>query len=265
MSVSNNSQNSVAERPFFRLLSGQIGAGGLVVAIETAAWMWVGLGLDIWILVACQAFLAAILSRFIGLGWGWSVVQFALPWATWGALYLKIPSWVYLVCFILTYAIYKNARTERVPLYLSNPTTWRALEGLIEKSPNPERGNFIDLGSGVGGTLCYLGKAKSGWIFKGVESAPLSFVISWVRSLISVNRNVSISLSDIWTVDLAGFDMVYAFLSPAPMEKLLEKVKNEMRAGGVFISNSFWPDDEGFDECLELDDARKTKLYIKIM
>ena len=263
--MAEKSQNTVITRPFFRLMLAQIGAGMLVVATEMAVSMGLGLGLEVWILVSCQAFFASILSLFFALGWGWVVVQLALPWVTWGALYLEIPSWVYFACFALTYAFYRNATSERVPLYLSNRTTWLALGELIERSPNPERGTFIDLGSGVGGTLDYLGKLKPGWQFNGVESAPLSFVISWIRAKFSKNHNVFVNFADIWTVDLGGVDMVYAFLSPAPMDRLLKKVKSEMRHGGVFISNSFWPDGEDFDECLELSDSRKTKLYIKKM
>ena len=34
-------------------------------------------------------------------------------------------------------------------------------------------------------------------------------------------------------------DVVYAFLSPAPMPRLWEKVQREMRPGTLFISNRF--------------------------
>lgn len=265
MFVADNTQNTAITRPFFRLLLGQIIAGGLVVGMETTVSVWMGLGLEIWILVACQAFFASILTIFIGLGRGWAIAQFIMPWATWGALYLEMPSWVYLVCFAFTYAIYRNAGSERVPLYLSNRTTWKALGELIEKYPNHGNATFVDLGSGLGGALVYLAHLFPEWRFGGAESAPLSFLVSWIRSKFSKNHNVSVDFKNIWDVDLGGVDVAYAFLSPAPMERLLAKVKSEMRQGGVFISNSFWPDDEDFDECLELSDSRKTRLYIKKM
>lgn len=261
MSISKNLPNNVAKRPFFRLLGAQIGAAVVVGGLETSVNLWSGLGLELWILVACQALFSSIFSLFIGMGRGWALAQFILPWAIWGALSLAIPSWIYLACFALTYAFFRNASGERVPLYLSNRTTWQGIEQLLEN----EQGSFIDLGSGIGGTISYLGKAKPKWRFVGVENAPLSFVFSWFRAKFAANNNVSIIFGDIWNVDLGKFDVVYAFLSPAPMERLLEKVKKDMRPGTVFVSNSFWHDDVQYDECRELSDGRKTNLYIKKM
>ncbi len=272
MSPPDQQQKTSYKRPFLRLLAAQAGAGALVVLLEVTASSWLvsgaGIGLEVWVLVTAQAVLASIITILLGLGRGWGLVQFILPWATWGALYLEIPSWAYLVCFVLTYALYKNVGAERVPLYLSNQTTWLALEELLEGA-DIEDNAFIDLGSGLGGTITYLGGKNLKWKFEGVESAPLVFIISWLRILISGQArdkgNVSVHFGDMWGVNLNKYNIVYAFLSPAPMVRLLEKAKNEMRPGGIFVSNSFWPNDEDFDECLELADGRKTKLYIKKM
>ena len=266
----NQPQKNAYKRPFIRLLAAQAVAGALVVLIEVAAGSWLvpgaGIGLEVWVLVATQAVLASIITMLLGLSRGWGLVQFILPWATWGALYLDIPSWAYLVCFILTYALYKNVGAERVPLYLSNQTTWLALEELLEDVDLRDN-TFIDLGSGLGGTVTYLGGKYPKWKFEGIESAPLVFIISWLRILISGQGigkgNVSVHFGDMWGVDLSKYNMVYAFLSPVPMARLLEKVKNEMHPGSFFVSNSFWADGVEFDERIELADGRKTKLYVK--
>ncbi|MCK4939416.1 MAG: hypothetical protein KAR80_03915 [Rhodospirillaceae bacterium] len=281
MSLSEQSEKTAYKRPFLRLLAGQAAAGALVVLLDMASGWWIGpgvgvgagVGLEVWVLVALQATLAFIISLFLGLGRGWAAAQFFLPWATWGALYLDIPSWVYLICFILTYAIYRNVGAERVPLYLSNRTTWLALESLINDSGKKD-GRFIDLGSGLGGTISHLGAKYPAWKFEGIESAPLVFVVLWLRTLIGGrgsgqgNRrgNVSVRFGDMWNTDLGKYNVVYAFLSPAPMERLLKKAIAEMRPGSIFISNSFWADEASgmaFDECIELTDSRATKLYIK--
>jgi hypothetical protein len=44
---------------------------------------------------------------------------------------------------------------------------------------------------------------------------------------------------DIFAHDLTGYDLVYAFLSPAPMSRLWDKVGREMRPGTLFVSNTF--------------------------
>ena len=68
-------------------------------------------------------------------------------------------------------------------------------------------------------------------------------------------------LGSLWDVPLAEYDVAYAFLSPEPMRRLWLKVKREMRPGAWFISNSFRvPDVEATAE-IDVDDARKTRLY----
>ena len=64
-----------------------------------------------------------------------------------------------------------------------------------------------------------------------------------------------------WRADLAGYDVVYAFLSPAPMPALGEKAKREMRPGSLLVSNSFAVPEVSPERVIELDDARQTLLY----
>ena len=42
-----------------------------------------------------------------------------------------------------------------------------------------------------------------------------------------------------WSLSLSEWDVVYTFLSPAPMSRLWEKVQSEMKTGSLFITNSF--------------------------
>ena len=43
----------------------------------------------------------------------------------------------------------------------------------------------------------------------------------------------------LWSLDLGGFDVVYAFLSPAPMPELWAKAEREMRPGSLLVSHTF--------------------------
>ena len=54
----------------------------------------------------------------------------------------------------------------------------------------------------------------------------------------------------------------YAFLSPAPMARLSEKLKAEMKPGSCFISNSFAVPGGEPDEIVIVDDSRQTQLLI---
>jgi len=176
-----------------------------------------------------------------------------------GALALDIPSWVYLVAFLGLLLVYWNTTGERVPLYLTNQQTWTALANLL---PARNAARFIDLGSGLGGTTLYLGGARADMQFDAVENAPGPFLVSKIRQLFFGRSNTSITYGSLWNRDLSNYNVVYCFLSPAPMADLFAKARAEMKTGSLFISNSFEVPGEEPDEIAEVDDGRRTKLLI---
>jgi hypothetical protein len=44
---------------------------------------------------------------------------------------------------------------------------------------------------------------------------------------------------NLWSTDLSCHDVVYAYLSPAPMSSLWEKARREMRPGSLLVSFRF--------------------------
>lgn len=184
----------------------------------------------------------------------------------WGAVAFKPPSWVYLAAFAVIFLFYANTFTERVPLYLTNRTTWAALAQMLDEHTAREPGkrpSFIDLGCGLGGTVAYLARAKPDWDVFGVETAPGAYLIAKARTAFVANAHVR--YQSLWKAKLARFDVAYAFLSPAPMPRLHAKAGSEMRPGALFVSNSFWADDQPFDGVVEVNDARATRLvFLKI-
>jgi hypothetical protein len=55
--------------------------------------------------------------------------------------------------------------------------------------------------------------------------------------------------------------VVYAFLSPAPMPRLWEKICAEMKPGSLFISNSFPVPGQAPDRVIEVDCSPPRPLY----
>jgi hypothetical protein len=154
------------------------------------------------------------------------------------------------------FLVYRGALTSRVPLYLSSREAARALAGLLADRP---AGKFIDLGAGTGGVVCALAAMREDLDISGVENSPLPWGIGFLRAACS--RNCRWIFGSLWEVPLAEYDVAYAFLSPAPMRRLWLKVKDEMRSGSLFVSNSFSvPDIEATTE-IDVDDARGTRLY----
>lgn len=206
-----------------------------------------------------QGALAALLTRLAGLRGGWLLLQAVVPVSVWGLLILQLPSWAYGLAFVLTVLVFWNSADERVPLYLSNPTTRLALERLLPHKQGPR---FVDLGCGLGGPTMALANLRPDGTFHGVESAPGPYAVARVRQALFRQNNAGFIYGSIWDVDLSRYDMVYAFLSPAPMARLHAKVKAEMQPGSVFVSNSFAVPDVEADEVQVLEDRRGTRLLI---
>lgn len=179
----------------------------------------------------------------------------------WASMALHPPMWVYPTVFVLIFAFYANTVRERVPLYLTNRTTWAAVAQILNThgSTTAQRPAFVDLGCGLGGMLVYLARAKPDWDIVGVETAPGPYLIAKLRTAFIPNARVR--YQSLWKTDLAGFDVAYAFLSPAPMPRLHTKVAADMRPGTLFVSNSFWADNQPFDSMIEVSDTRSTQLF----
>lgn len=186
----------------------------------------------------------------------WKLMQAAFMPLAWAATQLEIdPGW-FLLAFILMLLVYRGAITEQVPLYLSNAATVDALAALVGERKPPR---FLDLGAGVGSTVLPLAKRCPAGRFTGVENAPLTWAMGWLRT--RRLPNLEWRWGDLWRTDLGGFDVVYAFLSPAPMTALWEKVRAEMKPGSLFVSNSFPVPEVAAQRVIEVDGTPPRTLY----
>ena len=211
--------------------------GAAVILVLSLAWPYFGLHGEAmpWretsLAIGGAALLFATLSRQ---PWWWRVIHAGFMPLVWFTQSLAIdPGW-FLFAAILLLLVYRGALTGQVPLYLSNKQTVQALAELLA-----ERGGsrFLDLGAGLGSTTVPLADALPDSHFTGYENAPLTWLVGLV---LSVGRpNIRWRWDDLWQADLGDYDVVYAFLSPAPMPRLWDKVQAEMKPGSLFISNSF--------------------------
>ncbi len=219
---------------------------------------WAGITVPfIWSCVAAGC-ISAVFGWFLGLAVWWIPVQILFPVALYLSMAFTVPAWVYLLCFVLLVLVNWNAAGERVPLYLTNPTTWQAVDELTRQ----QAGAFLDIGCGMGGILFHLGKKHPERQFVGIESAPIPYAFAKARQWLSGTANVDIRYGDFWDTDFSAYATIYAFLSPEPMTRLYEKAKAEMTKGGLLISNSFSVPDQAPDDIHTLDDKRQTRLLV---
>jgi SAM-dependent methyltransferase len=144
------------------------------------------------------------------------------------------PLW-FLGAFVLLLAVYGSTFRTQVPLYLSNA---RAIDAIAARLPGDRPFRFLDLGCGTGSVIAPLSRAFDRGEFVGVELAWIPCLIAKLRARLGGNRHRT-ERTDLFTMDLSQFDVVYAFLSPVPMPELWRKARAEMRPGSLFVSNTF--------------------------
>jgi hypothetical protein len=203
--------------------------------------------------------IAAALSRIAGLARWWLFIQFAFAPALILMLAFDIPPAFFLAAFLIMLVVYWSTFRTQVPLYFSSNKVWQALE---TKLPADKPYTFIDLGSGIGGVLTYLAQTHPLGHYYGVEAAPLPFVWSWLRIKLGGYRQSSVHWGSLWDCDLSQYDVVFAYLSPVPMEALWNKAKQEMRPGSLFISNTFAVPDHPPLETISVDDLHHSTLFL---
>lgn len=242
--------------PILKALGIQLIAAAGMVFLSRA----VGLQLPLWALTLAVGVLAAGLTILAKFPRWWWPIQLAFFPALVLTTQLNIPAWFYLTGFLLLAAIYWSTYRSQVPLYLSSRLAWHALEDLL---PQENGFRFVDIGAGLGGVLAHLARARPGGLFVGIENAPLPFMMAWLR--LCRHANCTMRRADFWQMNFAGYDVVYAYLSPVPMANLWEKAKREMQAGTLLISNSFEIPGQHPDRVIELADFHRSRLLVWVI
>lgn len=206
--------------------------------------------------------LAAMFSFFSGLAKWWLLIQLLFAPTLVLMLAVELPPNLFLGAFLVLLLVYWSTFRTQVPLYLSSNKVWHALERLLPAEKADSVFAFLDLGSGLGGVLTYLAKVRPDGLYVGVEAAPLPFLWSWLRIRLGGYRNSRVHWGSYWGCDLSHYDVIFAYLSPVPMEKLWHKARAEMRPGTVFISSTFAVPDQTPHETVLVDDLHHSTLLI---
>ena len=227
-----------------------VGSAGLL------AWAMPQLARDIWLLAIAQGVVAAMASRVLQQpAWWWPMHLLFLP-AVLMASTLHLPSELYLAAFILLMLVFWGTVKGDVPLFLSSPAV---VEAMAEIADDERARRFADLGAGVGSVAVPLAKHFPLLAVEAWERAPLPWAVTAFRGRNLLN--LAVHRQSFWECNLAEYDVVFAFLSPAPMPELAEKVRREMRVGTLLVSSSFPVPGWAPETELEIEDRRKTVLY----
>jgi hypothetical protein len=207
-------------------------------------------------LAVLEGAMAALFSVMLRLPRWWWLLQAAFVPAVVAAQQLQWPGWVYGVLLLLLLLVYGAVFRTGVPLFLSSRATAERLAAWLGCEPKLR---LVDLGSGSGRLLREVALQRPGWRLEGVESAWLPWL--WSRLAARGLPQMTVLRGDLWQYPVRDCDVVYAFLSPLPMERLWAHVQRGRRRPGWLVSNSFAVPGREPDDVLEVDDRRGTHLY----
>ena len=209
------------------------------------AWPWIEGGI------------AAVIGVMARLPWWWLPINFLFLPAAQALLVLDLPAVAYFAAFCVLFVVNVAAWRHRVPFFLSSGKAARALSQLL---PEHTAFRLLDLGCATGSLLGHVARARPAGLYFGIELAPLAFVLSRWRA--RGNRSIGVKWGDFWSTNLAQYDVVYAYLSPAAMPRLWEKVRCEMRPGSLFVSNGFEVPGVTATRMIPLGDTMRSTLHV---
>lgn len=187
-----------------------------------------------------QAVTASTFSHIFGMAIWWRWIHLFFPIALWVMFKFHVPNEVFLVGFLVTLSIFWSTYRTQVPYYPSRLDVWQRMSDLVtqfevahQRSPN-----VIDIGSGFGGLSLYLAKHHAGIKVAGIEIAPLPWIVSSFRASLA-QAQVRFTLGDYQALNFADYDIIFAYLSPAAMPALWDKVRQEFRSSSLLISLEF--------------------------
>ncbi|GHU08742.1 hypothetical protein AGMMS50225_07940 [Betaproteobacteria bacterium] len=209
--------------------------------------------------VLLQMFSAAALTALLRCPRWWVVINFLFAPLLLIAVRLRLPPWIWLVAFAVLYLIYWNSFRTQVPLFLTNRRTVAAVAGLLP--PGPAR--VLDLGSGTGAFVAALAELRPDLTVTGIENAPLPYLFSWLRT--RKFPAASVRRGNFFAAPWSDYDLIYAFLSPAPMPQVWDKARREMKPGSLLVSNSFAIPERAPERIVEVEDRRQTRLLVFVL
>jgi hypothetical protein len=205
-----------------------------------------------------QGLIAASISYPLKLSIWWIPIQLLFTPALVATLALALSPLWFFAGFLLIVLIYGKTYQTQVPLFFSSQEAAQALASLL---PSQKNFSFIDVGCGYGGLLNKLAEVRPDGKFHGIEAALLPCLLGKFQEMVSTSDK-TIRWGDFWQHNLSSYDVVYAYLSPVPMQALWGKACREMRPGSIFISNSFMIPGIRPDKIVELSDFTESALYL---
>jgi precorrin-6B methylase 2 len=118
------------------------------------------------------------------------------------------------------------------------PTPQHLVDAMVELAELKPGDRVYDLGAGDGRTLITAVKAQPLIRATGFEGAPLVWLLGMLRTWNARNR-IAFMRKNFYHQDLSDADVIFTYLSPEAMQKLMKKFGQELKPGTKIISHAF--------------------------
>lgn len=137
-----------------------------------------------------------------------------------------------VVAFVLTVAMHAVLGVPYVP------TPRSAVRAMVELVPWRGDENVYDLGAGDGRLLLEAKRLHPGIRAVGCEVVPTIWFLGVLRRWVA-REDITLHLRSVFREDLRNADVVFLYLMPKLLERLMPKFERELRPGTVIVSRSF--------------------------
>lgn len=117
------------------------------------------------------------------------------------------------------------------------PSSKKRIQAMKQLANFRDSDTFLDVGSGDGRVLRAV--ATHVRVARGIEINSTLVWWSIMMNRIHGLENVHIIKQDFWKKSIADVDVMFAYCIDSKMNRLEEKIKNEMKPGSRIISNGF--------------------------
>jgi ribosomal protein L11 methylase PrmA len=140
------------------------------------------------------------------------------------------------VILILVWFVYAFLITFNSAPFL--PSSGKKVRKALGLAGINNKTRFIDIGSGDGRVVLHAAKLGAE-LASGVEINPYLSLLSRCILWLNGRRNAQILQANMFKLDYSSYNVIYAYLLPATMNKLLPIIKQQVKPGTVVISNTF--------------------------
>lgn len=141
------------------------------------------------------------------------------------------------------------------------PSSKKALERLLEASPQNPKGKILDLGCGWGTLIFPLADEYPESQVIGYENSPIPFLFCKARQFFHHSPNLTIRFKDFHSIQFEDSSFIICYLYPGAMRSLKPKLEKELPNGAFVISNTFAIPGWTPEKTYVINDIYKTKVY----